>query len=194
MYFNLNLQPPHYHSIPYAFEIAHRCRTSLVMQCRGTQRQEGSSCEPKVNEDTKGSVAFREREDEMTVELIYLVLSVCLGIVHLLMTSHFTSFQRGYLWTAGNREAEPILLKGLAGRLERIAGNFLETFPLFAALVLIAHVTGNHGKLSILGVLMYFWGRIAFAVIYAIGIPILRSLVWNVATIGIILIAISLLR
>jgi|SRR5271157_3807566 uncharacterized MAPEG superfamily protein len=129
----------------------------------------------------------------MTIELTYLVLSVCLGIVHLLMTSHFTSFQRGYLWTASNRETEPSPLKGLAGRIERIAINFLQTFPFFATVVLTAHVAGYHSIFSVIGVLMYFWGRVAFAIIYAIGIPVLRSLIWNVATLGIILIIVSLL-
>lgn len=128
----------------------------------------------------------------MTTELTYLILSVCLGIFHLLMASHFISFQRGYSWTASNRETEPPPLKGLAGRIERIAYNYLETFPFFAAVVIVAHLADNHSKLIIIGVLMYFWGRIVFAIIYAIGIPVLRSLIWNVATMGIILIIISL--
>jgi uncharacterized MAPEG superfamily protein len=39
-------------------------------------------------------------------------------------------------------------LRGVAGRPDRALGNFLETSPLFAAVVLAAHVTGTHNALT----------------------------------------------
>ena len=41
----------------------------------------------------------------MTTELRLLVASVVLGLVHLIASSHLISWQRGYRWTAGSREA-----------------------------------------------------------------------------------------
>ena len=128
----------------------------------------------------------------MTVELRMLALSVVLGIVQIIAASHAASFQRGYRWTASPRDegAEP--LRGVAGRLERALRNFLETFPLFAAVVLAAHVSDAHGALTEWGARLYFWARVAYVPLYAAGIPVVRSLVWNVATIGIVLIIVAL--
>lgn len=128
----------------------------------------------------------------MTIELTILVLSVILGIIHLVMASHFASFQRGYKWTASNRDKIVPPLSGIAGRLERIAINYLETFPFFATVVIIAQVTGHHNSIIIWGTYFYLTGRIAYAILYAIGIPLLRSLIWNVATIGIFMVLIGI--
>jgi uncharacterized MAPEG superfamily protein len=80
----------------------------------------------------------------MSVELWLLVASVVLGLLHLIASSHLISWQRGYRWTASSREADVPPLRGLAGRVDQATINFLETFPFFVALVLLAHVTNHH--------------------------------------------------
>jgi|SRR4029434_1500676 uncharacterized MAPEG superfamily protein len=127
----------------------------------------------------------------MTIELRMLALSIILGIIHLIAASHFISFQYGYRWTAGNREEEMPPLKGAAGRVDRAVTNFLETFPFFAAAVLIAHVVGRHSALTVWGVHLYFWGRVIYALAYSLGFSFVRSMIWNVATAGIVLLLIA---
>ena len=127
----------------------------------------------------------------MTNEIHILILSCALGIIHLIAASHFISFQYGYRWTAGNREEVMPPVKGIAGRVDRAAINFLETFPIFAAAVLAAHFAGHHGALTIWGANLYFWGRIIYAIAYAAGFPAVRSAIWNVALIGIVLILVG---
>ncbi len=129
----------------------------------------------------------------MGVELRMLTLSVVLGIVQIIAASHAASLQRGYRWTASPRDAKVEPLRGVAGRLDRALRNFVETFPLFAAVVLAAHVTDTHDALTEWGARLYFWGRLAYVLLYAAGVPLVRSLVWNVATIGIALIVGALL-
>ena len=121
----------------------------------------------------------------MTFELRILALSVVLGLVQIVLASHAASLQRGYLWTAGSRDEAVPPLTGIAGRLERALRNFVETFPLFAAAVLIAHVTNTHSWMTEWGVQLYFGARVAYLALYAAGVFLLRSLVWNVATLGI---------
>jgi uncharacterized MAPEG superfamily protein len=70
--------------------------------------------------------------------------------------------------------------------------NFSGTFPLFAAVVLAAQLTGTHDALTEWGARPYFWGRLACVPLYAAGVPLIRSLVWNVPTTGIGLIVIAL--
>ncbi|MFZ0111894.1 MAG: MAPEG family protein [Pseudolabrys sp.] len=128
----------------------------------------------------------------MTFELRILALSVVLGLVQIVLASHAASLQRGYLWTAGSRDEAVPPLTGIAGRLERALRNFIETFPLFAAAVLIAHVTNTHSWMTEWGVQLYFGARVAYIALYAAGVFLLRSLVWNVATLGIAMVLLSL--
>jgi uncharacterized MAPEG superfamily protein len=129
----------------------------------------------------------------MTIELATLSFSIILGFVHIVLSSHAVSRQRGYRWAASARDDAVPPLSGLAGRLERALHNYLETFPFFAAAVLMAHVTDRHGALTIWGSQLYFWARVAYLPLYASGIPLVRSLVWNIAAIGIALILAALL-
>ena len=127
----------------------------------------------------------------MSVELRMLVFSVLLGIVQIVAASHAASLQRGYRWTASPRDEKVQPLVGVAGRMERAVRNFSETFPLFLAVVVVAQLTGTHDALTEWGSRLYFWGRLAYVALYAAGVPLLRSLVWNVATIGIVLVVIA---
>ena len=129
----------------------------------------------------------------LSVELRMLGFSAALGLVHIVAVSHSASLQRGYRWTAGARDDSLPPLSGIAGRLARALTNFGETFPIFAALVLAVVIAGRTGALSEWGTLLYFWARLAFLPLYAFGVPLVRSLVWNVATAGIVLLLVALL-
>ncbi|MGA8278690.1 MAG: MAPEG family protein [Rhodanobacteraceae bacterium] len=117
--------------------------------------------------------------------------SALLGLVQIILASHTASFQRGYRWTAGSREETVAPLTGAAHQFARTLANFLETFPLFAALVLAAHVANREGALTFWGVQLYFWARLAYVPLY--GVRVVRSLVWDVAAAGMILVAVALL-
>ena len=44
-----------------------------------------------------------------------------------------------------------------------------------------------------LGGQLFFWARVAYAVIYLVGIPYLRTLAWLVSVIGLVMIFLQLL-
>ena len=48
--------------------------------------------------------------------------------------------------------------------------NFLETFPLFAAAVLIAALAGRHSWMTEWGAVLYFVARVAYLSLYAFGV------------------------
>jgi uncharacterized MAPEG superfamily protein len=100
--------------------------------------------------------------------------------------------QYGYRWAAGPRDEPRRQLTGIAGRLERALANYLETFPLVAAAVFSAHAAGRHDWMTIWGSQLYFWARVVYLPLYVFGVVLVRSLVWNVATLGIVLILLSL--
>jgi len=129
----------------------------------------------------------------MTSEFNYLVYSVALGLLLLVAASHAISFQYGYSWTASNRDEPMPPLKGFAGRVDRALINFSETFPFFAVLVLLAHVAGRDGMLTLWGARLYFWARVIHAAASVAGYPLLRSMIWNVALAGMVLFIVALL-
>ena len=129
----------------------------------------------------------------MTTELTMLALAVVLGLVQIVLAAQAKTRQNGFQWTAGPRDEPRPPLTGVAGRLERALSNFLETFPLFVAAVLVAHAAGRHDGMTVWGAQLYFWARVAYVPLYAFGITLVRTLAWAVATLGIILILLSLL-
>jgi uncharacterized MAPEG superfamily protein len=117
----------------------------------------------------------------MSFELAMLAASCMLCLVQIVISSHAASLQRGYRWTASSRDAEVPPLTGVAGRLERALRNFLETFPVFVAAVILVDVLGRGSALGEWGAGLYFSARLVYLLLYAAGIPLRRSLVWNVA-------------
>ena len=52
-------------------------------------------------------------------------------------------------------------------------------------------MAGHGSGLAPLGALLYFWGRAAFLPLYAIGWPVVRTLVWAASLAGIVLLLIA---
>ena len=69
----------------------------------------------------------------------------------------------------------------------------LESLVLFAALVLIAVIAGKTNATTLLGAQLFFWARLVYAFVYMAGIPWLRTAVWLVSVIGLILIFLQVL-
>src|SRR5438046_7872215 len=86
----------------------------------------------------------------------------------------------------GNRENPPPL-PPWAERAQRAHRNMLENFPHFAALVLVANVAGLANHQTALGAEIFFWARLAHAIIYIGGVWQLRALAYFSAVPGEIL-------
>lgn len=129
----------------------------------------------------------------MSPDLKYLLLSTILCFVQMLVAATGANQAVGLPTLAGNREGLPEL-KGWAGRAKRAHFNMVENLVLFAALVLIAVAAGKANAMTAMGAMIFFWARVAYAVIYVAGIAWLRTAAWFVAVIGMALIAIELLK
>ncbi len=128
----------------------------------------------------------------MTTELCILAWSVLLGLAHIALAATGSLAQRGLDWAAGSRDGEAKPLTGIAARLDRARGNFLETFPLFAVAVLAAFALNRHTGMTVLGAQLYFWARLAYLPAYLVGIPYLRSLIWAISLTGIVMLLAAL--
>ncbi len=130
----------------------------------------------------------------MSQEIVLLGWSVVLGLVQVMLAAGARRRQDGLAWAMGARDEERPQPKGVGGRLVRAQNNMLETFPFFAAAILAAHAAGREGPLTLIGAHLYFWGRLVYVPLYASGIPMVRSIVWGIATIGIVLVLLALLQ
>ena len=129
----------------------------------------------------------------MSPDLKYLLFSTILCFVQVLVAATGANQQVGLPTLAGNREGMPEYA-GWAGRARRAHLNMIENLALFAALVLIAAVSGKANATTAMGAMIFFCGLLAYAVIYLIGIPWLRTLAWFVSVIGMAMIAWVLLQ
>lgn len=73
-----------------------------------------------------------------------------------------------------------------------VHANMLENLVLFAALVLVVQITGRASETTALGAQLFFWARLAYAIVYLVGIPWVRTGVWAVSLAGLILIFLQL--
>ena len=128
----------------------------------------------------------------MPIELHLLGATLILALVQILLTAHLRTRQYGIKWNAGPRDEAMPPLNPLAGRMLRAQQNLFETLPLFIGAVLAAAVAGRLGMLTSIGAHLYFFGRLAYVPLYAIGVPYVRSLVWVAATVGLVLVIVGL--
>lgn len=129
----------------------------------------------------------------LSIELKMLLYSVILGIVQLLTASLLSTLQRGVKWNISSRDQKAPELTGVAARMDRAFKNFMETFPFFVAAILMVQVTTMQNSNSMIGAQLYFWARLLYIPMYAAGITGVRTLVWSISFIGLIMVITSLI-
>ena len=122
----------------------------------------------------------------MTFEMKLLLWSVVVGLLQCLATGMAVSSQRGTDFSSSARDDQKPI-EGIGGRIIRAFTNFKETYVFFVALVLVGQVLNRHSALTVIGANLYFWGRVVYWPLYVAGVPMVRSLVWVVAVVGIVL-------
>ncbi len=124
----------------------------------------------------------------MTTELSMLVYSALLTVLLALPSTIALVLTKGLPFAAGNRD-EDYELPAWGGRAARAHRNMAENLPVFAALVLAAHISGATNDTTALGATLFFWSRIAHAATYLAGIPWLRTVAFLGALAGMLTIA-----
>jgi len=98
----------------------------------------------------------------------------------------------GLLFGMGNRDDYPEAAPW-AARADRAAKNMMESMLLFAALVVAAQGMGVANDATTLGATLFFWARVLYFPIYVAGITWVRTGVWAVGLIGLVIIALELI-
>jgi uncharacterized MAPEG superfamily protein len=124
----------------------------------------------------------------MSLELNCLGWASILGIVHIIIAGNARTKEFGTKWNMSARDDKKPPLSPFTERLFRAQHNFFETFPLFASAVLIVAVSQNFSVYSHWGALIYLVARVVYFPLYAFGIPVIRTLVWLISMLGLLLV------
>ena len=128
----------------------------------------------------------------MTVELTSLAYSVALLFVLVLIQANAGVAAQGLIPLSNNRDGLPAPI-GFHARMLRVVDNHREGLILFAPLVLIAAQQGISTSTTVLGAQLFFYARVAHAVLYIFGVPIIRPLAWAVGIVGTVMIFLAIL-
>ena len=108
----------------------------------------------------------------MTQELLALLLICLLAPIQAVTSATLSACIAGFSWGLGNRVTEPVFPHWVV-RLKRSHANLLENLPSFIGVVLIAHLVGAHDDYTVYAAWAFVVLRVAFAVIYTLGITFL---------------------
>ncbi len=126
----------------------------------------------------------------MTPELTMLAWSAGLLLVLVLIQATVGVQSQGLMPMAGSRDDLPAP-KPFQGRTLRVVDNHREGLTIFAPLVLIAAAAHITNSWTVLGAQLFFWGRLAHAVLYLAGVPMVRPLAWAVGIAGTVLVLLA---
>lgn len=116
----------------------------------------------------------------MTKELLWLTLTVIL--TGLLWVPYIIdrAMVRGLMGCMANPSRHDKPQSPWAQRLYFAHTNAVENLAIFAPLVLILDAQGHSTESTAIACAVYFWARLAHAVIYTMGVPVLRTLAFSV--------------
>ena len=129
----------------------------------------------------------------MSTELVMLGCAIALVLLQIVLQASAGAIFLGLGYLMGPRDENKTVENVYCGRINRALHNILETFPLFAALAVALAVTGRTGGNAALGAQIYLWARIIYVPVYVFGIPVLRTTVWAVSIVGIVMMLVALL-
>lgn len=129
---------------------------------------------------------------DMTPEFVALAFTLVLALVQIFAAGGARTAELGAKWNAGPRDGEAPPPGKVAGRLIRAQANLFETLPLFIGAVIMAHVAGKDGALTLWGTHLYLFARVVYVPLYAFGVTGVRTLAFFVSLAGLIMVIAAL--
>ncbi len=123
-------------------------------------------------------------EPALTIELRYLVYTALLALVLWMPYVMAAMAARGPSRVAGYPTGAYGDLPDWAQRSQRVHANLVENLVPFAALVIVAHLAGTTDAVTAFAVRLFFWARVAQAIVHMLGVPWLRTLAFFAGWIG----------
>ena len=129
----------------------------------------------------------------MATEYWVLGWGCVLALVHVFAAVRAKTRQYGTKWNMGARDEALPPLEPVAGRLARAQANYFETFPVMIAAVLIAVESERTSDVTAAGAAIWLGARIVYLPLYAIGVPVVRTICFLVSVVGILMVLVPAL-
>ena len=120
----------------------------------------------------------------MPVELKILALGAVLLFIHIFVATRFRTAQYGRKWNVSARDESLPEPSPVTGRLMRAQTNFQETFPIAIVALLGVVIADRTSQWTSVGGWIWLGARAVYLPLYWAGIPVVRTLVWIIALIG----------
>ena len=116
----------------------------------------------------------------MSRELMWLTLTVILTGLLWIPYIIDRAMVRGLMGSMANPSRKDKPQSPWAMRLYFAHTNAVENLMIFAPLVLILEAIGHSTESTAIACAVYFWARLAHAIVYTIGVTVLRTLAFSV--------------
>jgi uncharacterized MAPEG superfamily protein len=120
----------------------------------------------------------------MAVELRILALGALLLVVHIFTATRFKTAQYGRKWNMGARDEALPPPSPVTGRTMRAQANFEETFPIAIVALLGVVIANRTSNTTALGGWIWLVARVVYLPLYAVGVPMIRTVVFLVSMVG----------
>ncbi|MBM3595724.1 MAG: hypothetical protein FJX31_08105 [Alphaproteobacteria bacterium] len=124
----------------------------------------------------------------MHTEILILALGAVLLLVHIFAASHYKTKQYGTQWNIGARDEELPPREPVAGRLVRAQANYAETLPIAVIVLFGVVLAGRTSDMTALGGWIWLGARIAYLPVYWAGIKGLRTAIFMVSLVGLLMV------
>jgi uncharacterized MAPEG superfamily protein len=116
----------------------------------------------------------------MPKELMWLTLTVILTGVLWIPYILDRIMVRGLMGAMANPSPNDAPQSQWAQRLQRAHLNAVENLVIVAALVLTLQIMQHSTQSTVIACAVYFWARLIHAIVYTLGIPVLRTLAFAI--------------
>ena len=121
----------------------------------------------------------------MTTDLRYLaytaILTAALWIPYIVSQV----MANGPLEPANYKDPSPRPVPLWGKRADRAYLNAVEVFAPFAALVIIAQITGRANAMTAFWAMFFFWMRLGHAIVYLLAVPYVRTLLFTLGFVAV---------
>ena len=122
--------------------------------------------------------------DSLSYELRMLAYSAFLCLVLWIPYILATIQKRGLARAVGYPTGDYSDLPDWAQRTQRAHMNLVENLAPFAALILLAQLSGQASAATAFGAALFYWARLGHTIVHIAGVPWARTIAFTVAWIG----------
>ena len=127
----------------------------------------------------------------MAIEQLMLLINSGVLLFIVIFQGLLTDATMGIKYAMGNRH-EKVKDTPLMGRVIRLRNNQIENLVIFISLVVISSTANISNNSTIYGAQIFTISRVVYAILYLVGVKVLRSIIWTIGLIGIFIMSYGL--